>query len=66
MNFTYVHTKCLGIVTLKVLPTSCFRYNSDSDSDSDSKKKAKQKRYEFPSASSIVKCLEDFEKITGF
>ena len=23
-------------------------------------------RYEFPSASSIIKCLRDFEKLTGF
>ena len=32
----------------------------------DCKNAAKQNRYEFPSASSIIKCLEDFDKITGF
>ena len=32
----------------------------------DSENEAKQNRYEFPSASSIIKCLEDFEKVTGF
>ena len=30
------------------------------------KNEAKQNPYEFLSASSIIKCLEDFDKITGF
>ena len=25
-----------------------------------------ESRHEFPSASSVIKCLEDFEKMTGF
>ena len=32
----------------------------------DSENEAKQNRYEFPSTGSIIKCLEHFEKMTGF
>ena len=32
----------------------------------DSENEAKQNQYEFPSESSIIKCLEHFEKMTGF
>ena len=55
-RFTIYGGKCLGIVTLKVIPTACFRYNSE--------ELGSKFRYEFPSASSIIKCLEDFEKMT--
>ena len=32
----------------------------------DSENEAKQNRHEFPGASFIIKCLEDFGKVTGF
>ena len=61
---TIYRAKCLGIGTLKVLPTIFFRYNSEKIPHSENE--AKQNRYEFPSAGSIIKCLEDFEKIPSF
>ena len=41
---TIYRAKCFGIVTLKVLPTSCFRYNSEEKSAkiADSGNEAKQ------------------------
>ena len=32
----------------------------------DFENEAKQNRYESPSASSVISCLDDFEKMTGF
>ena len=62
---TICRAKCLDIVTLKVLPTSCFCYNPE-DKIRVFENEAKQNWYEFPCTSSLTKCLEDFEKMIGF
>ena len=61
--------KCLDIVTLTVLPTICLQYNSKGKSKKFPIPKMKLGRFNtinFPWASSMIKCLEDFEKIAGF
>ena len=65
---TICRAKCLNIVTLKVLPTSYFRYNSEEKSTKSPNPKMKPNKIdlEFPCASSLTKFLEDFEKMTGF
>ena len=66
-RFTIFRTKCLGIVTLRVLPTTCFRYNSEETSSKFPIPKMKLNRIEeFSCASSIIKCWENFEKMTAF
>ena len=63
----FYKTKFIDIVTLKVLPTSCSRYNSEEKSIKFPNPKMKlQKTYEFPCASSIIRYLEHIEKMTSF
>ena len=64
-RFAIYRAKCLSIVTLKVLPTICFRYNSEDISSKFPIPKIKLNRIDM-NASSIIKCSEDFEKMTGF
>ena len=65
---TICRPKCFDIVTLKILSTSCFRYNSEEKKHKipESENKAKQNWYEFSCASCLTKCLENFEKMAGF
>ena len=61
--------KYISIVTLKVLLTSCFHYNSEEKSIKLLIPKMKLNivnKYEFPYASCIIKCLEGFEGMTNF
>ena len=48
-------------MTLKVLPTSCYCYNSEEQKHKipESKNEAKQNCYEIPCAKSLIKCLEN-------
>ena len=64
---TIYRAKCFSILALKVLPTTCFRYNSKEISSKFRIRKwsFKQNRYEFPSANFMIKCLEDSEKMAG-
>ena len=64
---TIYRAKCFSILALKVLPTTCFRYNSKEISSKFPIRKwsFKQNRYEFPSANFMIKCLEDSEKMAG-
>ena len=65
---TIYRAKCLGILTLKALPKSCFCYNSEEKNHKflDPKNEAKQNYQKFLCASAIIKCLEDFEKMKDF
>ena len=66
-RITISRAKCLDLVTLKILPqliSSLLRGNKLNILNSENE--AKQNRYEFPSANSIIKCLGDFENMTGF
>ena len=67
MNHTMIWSaKCLDInksVTDKLFPLWLW---GKKQKIPESENKAKQNWYEFPSASSSVKCLEFFKKMTGF
>ena len=66
---TICREKYIGIVTLKVLLTSCFHYNSEEKGIKLLIPKMKLNiinKYEFPYASCIIKCLEGFEGMTNF
>ena len=59
--------RCFDIVTLKVLPKSCFWYNLIINlKNPDSEKEGKQNQYEFSNTSFITKHLVDFEKMAVF
>ena len=50
-------------MTLNVLLTICFRYNSEEKSTQNSENEARQNWYEFAWASLTIKCLEEIDKI---
>ena len=52
---TICKAMCLGIVTLKVLPTTLFRYKSEEISSNFPIPKIKLNRVEFPSARYVSK-----------
>ena len=59
--------KCLHTVTLKFLPTICFLNNREENKKNpESENEPNQNWYEFSCASSLTKCLEGFDKMTGF
>ena len=62
-HVTICRAKCLAIVTLNVLPTSCSCYDSEEKSQKFPISKLKINRI---NASSLTRCLEDFRKMTGF
>ena len=69
INYLYINhvtiyrAKCLAIVTLKILPTTCFRYASEEVSSKFSIPKMKLNRIlmSFPVQVLLKKCSEDFE-----
>ena len=67
-HVTICRAKCLDIVTLKLLPTSCFRYNSEEKSTKFLNPKMKLNKIDihFPVRSSLTKYLENFEEMIGF
>ena len=68
---TNYREKCLGIVTIKVLAPTFFRYNlkeiiSNFSNNLKFPKMKLNRIHLSASASSIIKCLENFEKMTYF
>ena len=64
---TICSANCPCIVIFKKLPAIFFRYNArERHKNPDSEIKAKENSYHLLCASSVIKCLKDFEKMTGF
>ena len=64
---TIYRAKYLAIVTLKVLPTTCFRFNLDEAQNSWFQKwNQAESIWLLQCKFYIIKCLDGFEKMTGF
>lgn len=66
VNYFYYVINCLNINHVTIYTTKCLGIVTWKKQYSQIENKTKQNRYEFPCASSIIKCLENFKKMPSF